>query len=175
MYIMIKMVSKVNFLKYKIKFFMSKGYTIKVEKNSYILFKKEEDYVKLINIERVFFDLIKNLLFRYDEDRNIRLFFRLLLIEKYIESLSEIKIRILYDEKKSNNPLKIKFPSISQIDITVLETEIREKIKDLTNNRLLFKYMVIKDLIYELINVKYYKRKLYRNISFNDLMDYESY
>ena len=33
---------------------MSKGYRIKVEKNSYMLFKQEEDYVNLINIERVF-------------------------------------------------------------------------------------------------------------------------
>ena len=98
MSIMIKMISKVNFLKNKIKFFMSKGYRIKVEKNRYILFKKE-DYVNLINIERVFFDLFKNLLFKHDEDKNIRLFFRLLLIEKYIKSLSEIKIRILFDEK----------------------------------------------------------------------------
>ena len=55
--------------------------------------------MNLINIERVFFDLFKNLLFKHDEDKNIRLFFRLLLIEKYIKSLSEIKIRILFDEK----------------------------------------------------------------------------
>ena len=51
---MIKMISKVNFLKNKIKLFMSNGYRIKVGKNIYILFKKEEDYVNLIHIERVF-------------------------------------------------------------------------------------------------------------------------
>ena len=51
---MIKMISKVNFLKNKIKLFVSNGYRIKVGKNSYILFKKEEDYVNLIHIERVF-------------------------------------------------------------------------------------------------------------------------
>ena len=67
---MIKMISKVNFLKNKIKLFMSNGYRIKVGKNSYILFKKEEDYVNLIHIERVFFDLFKNLLFKHDEDKN---------------------------------------------------------------------------------------------------------
>ena len=94
---MIKMISKVNFLKNKIKLFMSNGIRIKVGKNSYILFKKE-DYVNLIHIERVFFDLFKNLLLKHDEYKNIRLFFRLSLTEKYIESLSEIKIRILYDE-----------------------------------------------------------------------------
>ena len=52
---MIKMFSKLNFLKNKTKLFMSNGYRIKVGKNSYILFKKEEDYVNLIHIERVFF------------------------------------------------------------------------------------------------------------------------
>ena len=51
---MIKMISKVNFLKNKIKLFVSNGYRIKVGKNIYILFKKEEDYVNLIHIERVF-------------------------------------------------------------------------------------------------------------------------
>ena len=48
------MISKVNFLKNKIKLFMSNGYRIKVGKNIYILFKKEEDYVNLIHIGRVF-------------------------------------------------------------------------------------------------------------------------
>ena len=75
MYIMIKMISKVNFLKNNIKLFMTYGYRIKVVKNSYILFKKEEDYVNLIHIERGFFDLFKNLLFKHDEDKNNRLFF----------------------------------------------------------------------------------------------------
>ena len=41
---MIKMIRKANFLKNKIKLFMSGGYRIKLDKNNYILFKKEEDY-----------------------------------------------------------------------------------------------------------------------------------
>ena len=133
MYIMIKMFSKVNFLKNKIKVFLSTGYRIKVGKNGYILFKKEEDYVNLIHLERVFFDLFKNLLFKHDEDKNIRLFFRLSLLEKYIESLSEFKIRILYDEKKTENPFKIKFPNISHTDISKLNYGIREKMEDLVD------------------------------------------
>ena len=56
---------------------MTSGYRIKVGKNSYILFKKEEDYANLIYLERVFFDFFKNLLFMHDEDKKIRLFFRL--------------------------------------------------------------------------------------------------
>ena len=97
------------------------------------------------------------------------------MIEKYIKSLSEIKIRILFDEKKFENPLKIKFPNISQIDISELESEILEKMEDLTNNHIVFKYINIVNLLYNLMNVKYYKRKLYRNISFSDLMVYETY
>ena len=174
MFIMVKMISKVNFFKNKIKLFMSNDYRIKVGKYSYIMFKKE-DFVNLIHIEIVFFDLFKNLLFKHDEDKNIRLFFRLSLIEKYIESLYEIKIRILYDEKKSENPLKIKFPNISQIDITELESEIREKMEDLKNKHVVFKYIDIINLLYYLMNVKYYKRNLYRNNSFNDLVVYDSY
>ena len=131
--------------------------------------------MNLVNIERVFFDLFKNLLFKHDEDKNIRLCFRLLSLEKYIKSLSEIKIRILFDEKKFENPLKIKFPDISQIDISELESEILKKMEDLTNNHIVFKYVDIVNLLYNLMNVKYYKRKLYRNISFSDLMVYETY
>ena len=97
------------------------------------------------------------------------------MIEKYIESLSEIKIRILYDENKTENPLKIKFPNISQMDITELESEIREKMEDLRNKHIVPKYIDIINLLYYLINVKYYKRNLYRNNSFNDLVVYDSY
>ena len=69
---------------------MTKGYRIKVGKNNYMLFKKEEDYDTLFYLERVFFYF-----FRHDkEDKKIRLVFRLSLIEKYIESLSEIEMRI---------------------------------------------------------------------------------
>ena len=70
------------------------------------------------------------------------------MIEKYIESLSEIKIRILYDENKTENPLKIKFPNISQMDITELESEIREKMEDLRNKYIVPKYIVIINLLY---------------------------
>ena len=161
------MISKANFLKNKIKLFMTSGYRIKVGKNSYILFKKEEDYVNLIYLERVFFDLFKNLLFMNDEDKKIRLFFRLSLIEKYIESLSEIKIKILYDKKKSENPFMIKFPNIGHVDYSELQDEIWENLEDLENRDLEYKYMDTKDLLKDVISVKYYKRNLYQNNPFN--------
>ena len=94
------------------------GYRIKVGENGYILFKKEEDYLNLFCLEKAFFDFYNNL---FLDKEGIRLFFRLTLIEKYIESLTKnkskiknkIKIKILYDEDKSENPLEMKFPSIT--------------------------------------------------------------
>ena len=96
------------------------------------------------------------------------------MIEKYIESLSEIKFRILYDEKKSENPLKIKFPNISQTEITELESEIREKMEDLKNKHIVFKYVEVINQLNYLINAKYYKRKFKRYNSFDDLVVYDS-
>ena len=75
------MINIAKFFKNKLQLSLSKGYKIKVDKNSYILFKKEEDYEILIYLERVFFDLFKNLLFNDDddddddEDKEIRVFF----------------------------------------------------------------------------------------------------
>ena len=79
---MIKMIGNADFFKNKLKFFMTEGYRIKVGKNSYILFEKEEDYLNLYYLEKVLFDFYKNLLFK--QDNRVRLIFRLLLIEKYI-------------------------------------------------------------------------------------------
>ena len=76
------MINIAKCFKNKLQLSLSKGYKIKVDKNSYILFKKEEDYEILIYLERVFFDLFKNLLFNDDdddddddEDKEIRVFF----------------------------------------------------------------------------------------------------
>ena len=63
-----------KFFKNKLQFSLSKDYKIKVDKKSYILLKKEEDYEILFYLERLFFDLCKNLLFN-DEDKAIRVFF----------------------------------------------------------------------------------------------------
>ena len=53
----------VKIFKNKLLLSLCKGFKIKVDKNSYMLFKKEEDYDILFYLERVFFDLYKNLLF----------------------------------------------------------------------------------------------------------------
>ena len=56
------MINIVKIFKNKLLLSLSKGFKIKVDKNSYMLFKKE-DYDILFYLERVFFDLYKNLLF----------------------------------------------------------------------------------------------------------------
>ena len=105
------------------------------------------------------FDFFKNLLFIHGEDKKIRLFFRLTLIEKYIESLSEIKIRILYDIKKSKNPFKIKFPNISHEDFSELNDEIWKFLEDLGKRGLNYKYIDVTSLVNEC--VKCHKRNLF--------------
>ena len=61
------MINIAKFFKNKLLLSLSKGFKIKVDKNSYMLFKKEEDYDILFYLERMFFDLYKNLLFNDDE------------------------------------------------------------------------------------------------------------
>ena len=59
------------------------------------MFEKEH-YEILIYLERVFFDLFKNILFINDDDdehKKIRVFFRTTLIGKYVEKLPNIKIK----------------------------------------------------------------------------------
>ena len=81
---MIKMNKKGNFSKDKIKLFVTKGYRIKVDKKSYMFFKKEEDYLNLFFLEKVYFDFYNNLF--SEQDEKIRSYFRMSLIQKYIES-----------------------------------------------------------------------------------------
>ena len=125
------------------------------------MFKKEEDYVNLIYLERVFFDLINNIIFKNDEHKKIRLFFRLSLIENYIKSLSEIKIKILYDENKCENPFAIKFPNVGYMDICDLEGEIWGNLEDLQNNDFENKFLDLVEEMKYLISAKYYEKKLY--------------
>ena len=72
-----KMERVVKIFKNKLLLSLSKGFKIKVDKNSYMLFKKE-DYDILFYFERVFFDLYKNLSFN---DEIIIVFFHLSLIK----------------------------------------------------------------------------------------------
>ena len=92
------MASIAKSFKNKIHLFLSKGYKIKVDKKSYLLFEKEKDYLILIYLERIFFDLFQNISFT-KEDKEIRVFFRMILMEKYLKNLHEIKLKSFYNKK----------------------------------------------------------------------------
>ena len=132
------MINIAKFFKNKLLLSLSKGFKIKVDKNSYMLFKKEDNNI-LFYLERIFFDLYKNLLFNYDEI--IRVFFRLSLIKIFLEKLSKIKFKIFYDKSKYENPFRIKCPNLTylgyydykELDIVIqgkLSDEIVEKLSD---------------------------------------------
>ena len=63
-----------KFVKKKIKSFLDKGCLVKVDKNSYLLFEKEEHCLVLYYLERILFDLFKNIKFE-KEEKEIRVFF----------------------------------------------------------------------------------------------------
>ena len=152
------MINIAKFFKNKLQLSLIKGYKIKVDKNSYILFKKEEDYEILIYLERVFFDLFKNLLF--NDDKEIRVFFRLSLIKKYVKKLPKIKIKIFYDKNKCKNPTRIKFTNLSYLDYSNYEEivdRIQEKIEDFYNKDIDYMYSGLAHKINKKINMKYYK------------------
>ena len=159
------MINIAKFFKNKLLLSLSKGFKIKVGKNSYMLFKKEEDYDILFYLERVFFDLYKNLLF--NDDEIIRVFFRLSLTKIFLEKLSKIKFKIFYDKSKYENPFRIKFPKLTYLDYydyKELDIEIQGKLSDEIVEKLSDYFGEIGNLYYDVvcklnpkINIKYYK------------------
>ena len=60
------------------------------------------------------------------------MYFRLLLIEKYLKSLPRFRIiKVFYDDTKCENPFKIKFPFISYFEDIDKKQEYYHKIKEL--------------------------------------------
>ena len=99
-------------MKIKKKFLKLKGYRIEVAENSYILFENEQDYLNFIYLEKVVFDFINNLLYNKDLDKKLRIYFRLTLINNYLESfINYPEIKIFYDVRYEN-PFHVKFPFI---------------------------------------------------------------
>ena len=142
-------------LKNKEKFMNLKGYRIKVGEDTFILFEKEEIYLTLFYLEKVFFDFHKEL---YNEKEVIRLIFRLDALKNYLKSFGEIKINVYYDESKYENPLKIKFPNLTCCDDYDRREEIEDKIVILENDQLMETYDIIKQMLREIISVKYIKK-----------------
>ena len=71
--------------------------------------------MNLFYLEKVVFDFINNLLYNKDKDKDkeIRLYFRLTLIYKYLKSLPKKRKIQIYYNARFENPFKIKFPFIS--------------------------------------------------------------
>ena len=148
-------------LKNKEKFMNLKGYRIKVGEDTFILFEKEEIYLVLFCIEKVFFDFHNDL---FNEKEGIRLFFRLSVLQKYLKSFGEIKINVYYDESKYETPLKVKFPNYSCCDDYERGEEIEDKIEILEENNklqninLMETYDNIKQNLRKIISVSYIKK-----------------
>ena len=135
-------------LKNKLKFFMTKGYRMK-------------DYLNIFYLEKVLFDFYSKVIFKKVDE--VGLFFRLSLIEKYIKSLPEFKIKIFHDERKSENPFKIKFPNICYSHDFDMRGDFYNVISEMEdrnfhNSCLSSKYRDLNELIKDIITVKYYKR-----------------
>ena len=81
------------------------------------------------------------------------------LIKKFIESLPLIKIVAYYDCDRSENPCKVKFPNVGELDFIMpkpIHIEIFEKFEDIGNEDLEDKYKECKSILVETINVKYF-------------------
>ena len=93
-----------------------------------------------------------------DRELMIKIKFRLTLIEKYISTLTEIKIRVLYDSGDENleNPLKEKFPYLSFFEEIETRSEIvYEEMPDYIKRPLVYKIFNFRLLVDKLLNVNY--------------------
>ena len=86
-----------------------------------------------------------------------------------LESCGEIKINVYYNESKYENPLKIKFPNLSCCDDYDMAEEIEDEITNLENDQFSDAYELIKQMLREIISVKYInKRKNYDLKNFDE-------
>ena len=104
-------------------------------------------------------------------------------MEKIVKDLREIKIKVFYDEDKSENPLKVKFPNLSYGEDYENREEIMDKLEklEIINEKedylLTDKYYKINDKLGEKISVGYFKRNMKICSIFNekeDLLDMDS-
>ena len=89
-----------------------KGYSVEVSENSFILFENEQDYLNLFYLEKVVFDLINNILYNKDIDKEIRIYFGLTLINEYLKSLPKYRKIIIICDASCENSFEKNFPFI---------------------------------------------------------------
>ena len=133
----------------------SKGYRLNVEDTKYLIFKSEEYYKKLRNLETMPFDLIDFCEFSEDnQEKQDEIHSHMLAMENFLESLPVIKIKVCVDKFDFNtqdiddfeDPFGIEFPTIDYYFHTIhfeensdfvtfyntlKSDEVKEKFKDL--------------------------------------------
>ena len=151
----------------KEKFMNLKGYRIKIGEDTYILFKNEAFCLQMLYLEKVYFDLHKQL---FNNKEVISLFFRLKTLNTYLEYFRKyyntIKIKVYYDKLKYENPLKIAFPNLSCCQDYNMGEEIMDEILNLENEQLEDVYFDVKYLVNNTIDVRYFFENAYSKISY---------
>ena len=91
--------------------------------------------MNFIYLEKVIFDFINVLLFNKDLDKKIRVYFRLTLINTYIERfIIYPEIKIFYDERYEN-PFNVKFPFICCFEDLYKKEEYLEEMENLDRGK----------------------------------------
>ena len=146
-------------LKEKEKFMKLKGYRIKVGEDTFILFKNEAFYLQMLYLEKVVFDIHKQL---FNRKEVISLIFRLKTLRIYLKYFMKhyrsIKINVFYDRSKYENPLKIKFPHLTCCVDNDRKEEIEDEIFNYENEQLEDTYFKIIYWVIDAIDVKYTKK-----------------
>ena len=153
----------------KEKFMNLKGYRIKVGEDTYILFKNEAFYLQLLYLEKVYFDIHKQL---FNNKEVISLIFRLKTLKTYLEYFRKyynaIKITVYYDRRKYENPLKFKFPNLSCCEDYNMGKEIVDEIINLENEQLEDAYFDVKHLVNDTIDVRHIIKNEYGKFIYPD-------
>ena len=153
-----------------------KGYRIKIGEDTYILFKNEAFYLQMLYLEKVYFDLHKQL---FNNKEVISLIFRLKTLKTHLEYFRKyynaLKIKVYYDKLKYENPLKIKFPNLSCCQDYNMGEEIMDEILNLENEQLEDAYFDVKHLVNDTIDARYIIKNEYSKITYPDSDQYDEF
>ena len=160
----------------KEKFMKLEGYRIKVGEDTYILFKNEAFYLQMLYLEKVYFDIYKQL---FNNKEVLPLIFRLNTLEIYLKYFMKyyhsIQIKVFYDRRKYENPLKIKFPNLTWRVDEDRKEEIEEEIDNFENLQLSEAFIYHDYLLGKIMNVSYTKgNQLSKNLYSKYVSSYDS-
>ena len=123
------------------KLLQSKGYKLKVNENSYLVFESKEHYKKIKKLERLLFYLVNDVINGINKEEyqeyesesesgneelelfNIKLSFSF--IESYVEKIPLTEVNVFEFEKNEllHHPLEIKFPTLVCFFMTLHDKE----------------------------------------------------